>query len=399
MAIYFDEAFSRPIIERQQEMAARDVPISVSQPIATIENFVCTGDLFLGREGEQIDLAMVAKFLRSYGAEYNEDRFAAVILRNGKAPRSPRGTILLFGSLKFVVTGTKSPWGALLCMRRLARVFQKTLGYKQCRINTFVIQNIVGCTRLNFELDLSYLWLGVLPGASYEPESFPGVIYKKGRIVFLIFFMAKIVITGGTTEEDITDGAKFIAQKCWEARLTAGSTENRQKMLASVVRNEGMIRDAMLRSATVTPVASSSRIALSASASSLTAIGSSSSVTHVPIRRSGSYIQSRDSSTVHRLYSFEADRLTHSEPQSPVLKRSRQPSEERDNNIQKMLEHWHKQASQSELFSKLNIQSDSSDESGDNSSSPQSSDSNGGTKKLKKAPKHAGAVFQDMPEL
>jgi hypothetical protein len=43
--------------------------------------------------------------------------------------------------------------------------------------------------------------------ASYEPELFPGLIYRLAspRVVFLIFVSGKIVITGAKTERDVTD--------------------------------------------------------------------------------------------------------------------------------------------------------------------------------------------------
>lgn len=41
--------------------------------------------------------------------------------------------------------------------------------------------------------------------ASYEPELFPGLIYRlvEPRVVFLIFVSGKIVITGAKTEKDL----------------------------------------------------------------------------------------------------------------------------------------------------------------------------------------------------
>ena len=42
--------------------------------------------------------------------------------------------------------------------------------------------------------------------ASYEPELFPGLIYRllNPRVVFLIFVSGKLVITGGKKESDLS---------------------------------------------------------------------------------------------------------------------------------------------------------------------------------------------------
>jgi len=48
--------------------------------------------------------------------------------------------------------------------------------------------------------------------SSYEPELFPGLIYRmvKPKVVLLIFVSGKIVLTGAKTREDISEAFENI---------------------------------------------------------------------------------------------------------------------------------------------------------------------------------------------
>jgi len=71
-------------------------------------------------------------------------------------------------------------------------------------ISEISIQNIVASANLGLELDLTELALK-LNGAEYEPESFPGLIFriKSPKSATLIFHSGKIVCTGGKTLENV----------------------------------------------------------------------------------------------------------------------------------------------------------------------------------------------------
>ena len=66
------------------------------------------------------------------------------------------------------------------------------------------IQNIVASTSLGIELDLNDLALK-LNGAEYEPEAFPGLIFrlKNPKSAILIFRSGKLVCTGAKTLEQV----------------------------------------------------------------------------------------------------------------------------------------------------------------------------------------------------
>lgn len=164
----------------------------VSGIIPTLQNVVATVNLDC-----RLDLKTIA--LHARNAEYNPKRFAAVIMRI----REPKTTALIFTSGKMVVTGAKSEDDSRLASRKYARIIQK-LGFN-ARFLDFKIQNIVGSCDIKFPIRLEGLASKHHHFSSYEPELFPGLIYRmiKPKIVLLIFVSGKIVLTGAKAREEI----------------------------------------------------------------------------------------------------------------------------------------------------------------------------------------------------
>ena len=83
-----------------------------------------------------------------------------------------------------------------LAARKYARIIQK-LGFN-AKFSEFKIQNIVGSCDIKFPIRLEGLAYAHGHYSSYEPELFPGLIYRmvKPKIVLLIFVSGKIVLTG-----------------------------------------------------------------------------------------------------------------------------------------------------------------------------------------------------------
>ena len=117
--------------------------------------------------------------------------------------REPKTTALIFASGKMVVTGAKSEDDSKLASRKYARIIQK-LGFN-AKFTDFKIQNIVGSTDIRFPIRLEGLAARHANFSSYEPELFPGLIYRmmKPKIVLLIFVSGKIVLTGAKVREEI----------------------------------------------------------------------------------------------------------------------------------------------------------------------------------------------------
>ncbi|ETN77650.1 transcription factor TFIID [Necator americanus] len=170
-------------------------PVSaIDIPMPTLQNIVSTVNL-----GVPLDLKKIA--LHARNAEYNPKRFAAVIMRI----REPRTTALIFSSGKMVCTGAKSEDASRLAARKYARIVQK-LGF-DAKFTEFKVQNMVGSCDVRFPIQLEGLCVTHTQFSTYEPELFPGLIYRmvKPRVVLLIFVSGKVVITGAKFKKDIDD--------------------------------------------------------------------------------------------------------------------------------------------------------------------------------------------------
>uniref|UniRef100_A0A453JJ96 TATA-box-binding protein n=1 Tax=Aegilops tauschii subsp. strangulata TaxID=200361 RepID=A0A453JJ96_AEGTS len=83
-----------------------------------------------------------------------------------------------------------------------ARIIQK-LGFP-AKFKDFKIQNIVASCDVKFPIRLEGLAYSHGAFSSYEPELFPGLIYRmrQPKIVLLIFVSGKIVLTGAKVREE-----------------------------------------------------------------------------------------------------------------------------------------------------------------------------------------------------
>eukprot|EP00326_Haptolina_ericina_P035395 CAMPEP_0181255040 /NCGR_PEP_ID=MMETSP1096-20121128/48932_1 /TAXON_ID=156174 ORGANISM="Chrysochromulina ericina, Strain CCMP281" /NCGR_SAMPLE_ID=MMETSP1096 /ASSEMBLY_ACC=CAM_ASM_000453 /LENGTH=162 /DNA_ID=CAMNT_0023353131 /DNA_START=196 /DNA_END=681 /DNA_ORIENTATION=+ len=132
----------------------------------TLQNVVATCNLAV-----ELDLKRIA--MQARNAEYNPKRFSAVIMR----VREPKTTALIFKSGKVVVTGAKSEEQARSAARKYARIIQK-VGFDNAKFKDFKIQNIVGSCDVKFPIRLEGIMYKHSLYSSYEPELFPGLIYR-----------------------------------------------------------------------------------------------------------------------------------------------------------------------------------------------------------------------------
>ncbi|KAM7505614.1 hypothetical protein LguiB_004518 [Lonicera macranthoides] len=202
--------------------------------VPTLQNIVSTVNLDC-----KLDLKAIA--LQARNAEYNPKRFAAVIMRI----RDPKTTALIFASGKMVCTGAKSEQQSKLAARKdlnkltenIPKMFHESLFssmhelfksldflpnsryslslslrhghhsyglHMHSDILDFKIQNIVGSCDVKFPIRLEGLAYSHGAFSSYEPELFPGLIYrmKQPKIVLLIFVSGKIVLTGAKVRDE-----------------------------------------------------------------------------------------------------------------------------------------------------------------------------------------------------
>lgn len=160
-----------------------------------LQNVVATVNL-----GVNIDLEKLSQTVSN--AEYNPRRFAAVIMRI----REPRTTALVFHSGKMIVTGAKFVEHCETAGRKFVHIIQR-VGFA-ARFQEFKVQNLTATCDMGFPIRLEALVYAHSQQATYEPELFPGLVYKmtNPKIVFLVFVSGKVVATGAKSEKILEEG-------------------------------------------------------------------------------------------------------------------------------------------------------------------------------------------------
>ncbi len=131
--------------------------------------------------------------------EYNPKRFPGLVFRI----KRPKSAILIFSTGKMVCTGTKSDKESKRAIKKVIRELKKSgtiiIGKPEIKlVNIVATANLLG--RIELE-DAAYS----LGRTMYEPEQFPGLIYRMDtpKVVILLFASGKLVCTGATKEEDV----------------------------------------------------------------------------------------------------------------------------------------------------------------------------------------------------
>jgi len=174
--------------------------------VVKIENVVACASLKHG-----IDLSAVVKAFPV--VDYRPERFPGLVFKL----KSPRTTILIFGTGKMVCTGARSERDAMKALRKVVR----TLSEGGIIINGKLeigIKNIVATASLGGKIDLLQLYeseTGMRGRITYEPEQFPGLIYRMNdpKVVILLFASGKLVCTGARKEGDVHRAVDNLRQK------------------------------------------------------------------------------------------------------------------------------------------------------------------------------------------
>ena len=183
-----------------------------------IENVVATVVVEIT---EKIDLNQIAR--KHADVEYNPERFPGLVMRIEK----PRATILIFSTGKMVVTGLRKAREAPRVVEKVVKNIRKA-GIKVSNPE-ITIQNIVASGDLHTNIDLNMAAI-VMEFAMYEPEVFPGLIYRMPdpKTVFLIFSTGRIVCTGAKKKEIVRDAVRKLNQQVRElgvAKKELGNTD------------------------------------------------------------------------------------------------------------------------------------------------------------------------------
>jgi transcription initiation factor TFIID TATA-box-binding protein len=162
--------------------------------IINIENVVASATL-----NQRVDLNAVVKGYP--GVEYRPEQFPGLVFRL----KRPKTATLIFNSGKMVCTGAKSEKEARRAVMKVIKELKKS-GIIIISKPELKIQNIVASASLGGMIDLekSAYTLGK---TMYEPEQFPGLIYRmdEPKVVILLFASGKLVCTGAKKEQDVYD--------------------------------------------------------------------------------------------------------------------------------------------------------------------------------------------------
>jgi len=163
-----------------------------TKPIVSIENVVASASV-----DQEIDLNEITR--KFPDTEYHPDQFPGLVFRL----KTPKTATLIFRTGKMVCTGAKSEDLAIKAVRTVVQKLRKGK-IKIKKDAVIVIQNIVASINLGGKIHLERA-ARVLPRSMYEPEQFPGLIFRMldPKTVILIFSSGKLVCTGGKTEKDV----------------------------------------------------------------------------------------------------------------------------------------------------------------------------------------------------
>jgi len=165
--------------------------------VISIENVVAAATL-----NQKVDLNAVVK---GYPAvEYRPEQFPGLVFRL----KRPKTATLIFNSGKLVCTGAKSEKEARRAVMKVVKELKKG-GIIIISKPDLKVVNIVASAGLGGMIDLEKAAY-TLGKTMYEPEQFPGLIYRmdEPKVVILLFASGKLVCTGAKKEQDVYDAVQ-----------------------------------------------------------------------------------------------------------------------------------------------------------------------------------------------
>lgn len=154
---------------------------------------------------EEFDLSYLSSEIPN--SSYEPEQYPSLVVR----PPS-LSTILVTRTGKLLFTGADS-------IENLRDTYQyisdelENIGVDDVgKIKEIEIVNVVSTFELHSNVDLNYLSINLgLENTEYEPEQFPGLVYRiENGPVVLIFSSGKVVITGAESTPEILDAVNTI---------------------------------------------------------------------------------------------------------------------------------------------------------------------------------------------
>lgn len=166
-----------------------------------LQNIVATCSL-----EKDVPLVKLAETLPN--TEYNPEQFPGLVMRI----KEPKTSALIFSSGNIVCTGAKS----MKKVKESIQVIIKNVAKVGVKVTTkpqIKVQNMVASGDIGIDLNLNQLAMQ-LENTEYEPEQFPGLVYKLAgtRATFLLFSNGKIVCTGTRSEEKLKEAVDKLVQ-------------------------------------------------------------------------------------------------------------------------------------------------------------------------------------------
>ena len=165
-----------------------------TKAIIKIQNVVASGTL-----NQKIDLNAIVKGFPD--VDYRPETFPGLIFKI----RRPKTTTLIFSSGKMICTGAKSAKESCRAILKVVKELKKG-GIIIINKPILKVVNIVASVSLGGNVDLEKAAY-TLEKSMYEPEQFPGLIYRmdEPKVCILIFASGNLVCTGAKIEQDVYD--------------------------------------------------------------------------------------------------------------------------------------------------------------------------------------------------
>jgi transcription initiation factor TFIID TATA-box-binding protein len=176
-----------------------------------IQNVVVSANIFATLPLEK--LAVVLD-----NSDYTPETFPGLIYKVEDENLSfKKASFLLFSSGRVICAGTKSIKDSKAAVEHVVEDL-KEVGIEITKKPQITVQNMVASGSVGGKLNLNEI-VFLFENTEYEPEQFPGLVYKlKGEdvlqnITFLLFGTGKIVIAGAKSEKEIKDSVVFLREQ------------------------------------------------------------------------------------------------------------------------------------------------------------------------------------------
>jgi len=173
-----------------------------------IQNVVVSANIFATLPLEK--LAVVLD-----NSDYTPETFPGLIYKVEDENLSfKKASFLLFSSGRVICAGTKSIKDSKAAVQHVVEDL-KDVGIEITKKPQITVQNMVASGSVGGKLNLNEI-VFLFENTEYEPEQFPGLVYKlKGEdvlqnITFLLFGTGKIVIAGAKSEKEIKESVVFL---------------------------------------------------------------------------------------------------------------------------------------------------------------------------------------------